>query len=130
MVVDPAWRDETMKVITRNGHVVRVSKFISRAEYSGTYIGITAFSRYVVPELFDQIRVVMAEGGVNEFFNAAVQRLIDRGLRVGLTLTGCLPWAEIGDAADLRFANIYVYPQMPRTRAVANPRENQVPAVA
>src|SRR5262244_1825324 len=45
MIVDPEWRDETMKVVIRDGRVTKMSKKITRDEYSGTYIGITTFSR-------------------------------------------------------------------------------------
>ena len=47
MIVDPLWRDETMKVIIIDDHVTKMSKKISREEFSGTYIGITVFSRSV-----------------------------------------------------------------------------------
>jgi choline kinase len=114
MIVDPEWRDETMKVVIRNGAVVRMSKSISRAEYSATYIGITAFSWKLAPALFDEIGTMVVEGNVNEFFNAAVQRLVERGLRVGFSTTAGLPWAEIDDAADLRFARATVYPRLPK----------------
>jgi len=114
MIVDPDWRDETMKVVIRDGIVVRMSKAISRAEYSATYIGITTFSREIAAPLFREIGTMVAEGHVNEFFNAAVQRLIDRGLRVGFTSTRGLPWAEVDDAADLRFAWTEVCPKLPR----------------
>lgn len=128
MIVDPEWRDETMKVIIRDGNVVRMSKAISRAEYSATYIGITAFSRQIVPSLFDEVGTVIANGGANEFFNTAVQRLIECGLRVGFTVTGGLPWAEIDDAADLRFARTFVYPQLPQHSALPR-RESLGPAL-
>ena len=52
MIVDPGWRDETMKVLIRDGNVARMSKAISRDEYSGTYIGITTFSREITAPLF------------------------------------------------------------------------------
>jgi len=129
MIVDPEWRDETMKVVIRNGNVVRMSKSISRAEYSATYIGVTAFSGRVAAPLFDEIERMVAEGRVNEFFNAAVQRLIERGLRVGFTSTGGLPWAEIDDAADLRFARACVYPRLPRHTGAWIPHGELVPAV-
>src|SRR5690242_1906377 len=45
MLVDPKWCDETMKVIIRNGRIVRMGKQIERSEFSGTYVGITAFAR-------------------------------------------------------------------------------------
>ncbi len=130
MIVDPEWRDETMKVVIRNGNVVRMDKSISRAEYSATYIGITAFSRHIAAALFEEIGAMVAEGRVNEFFNAAVQRLIERGLRVGFSSTRGLPWAEIDDAADLRFARSCVYPRLPRPAAAATRQGGLVPAMA
>jgi choline kinase len=114
MIVDPEWRDETMKVVIRNGDVVRMGKSIPETEYSATYVGITAFSRGAAASLFDEMGRMVAEGCVNEFFNAAVQRLIERGLRVGFSPTRGLPWAEVDDAADLTFARSQVYPRMPR----------------
>src|SRR4030095_4947564 len=39
MIVDPLWRDETMKVIIEGDRVTRMSKKISREEFGGTYIG-------------------------------------------------------------------------------------------
>ncbi len=130
MIVDPEWRDETMKVIIRNGNVVRMSKAISRDQYSGTYIGITAFSRKIVPAFFDEIGAMVAAGSVNEFFNAAVQRMVDRGLQVGFSSTRGLPWAEVDDPADLRFAKSYVYPLLPQPAWVSSPDEDFAPAAA
>ena len=49
MIVDPAWRDDNMKVIIRHGKVVSMGKSISRSDYSATYLGITAFSRLIAP---------------------------------------------------------------------------------
>jgi choline kinase len=129
MIVDPEWRDETMKVVIRNGSVARMSKAISRTEYSGTYIGITSFSREIAPALFREIGQMIEEGRVNEFFNAAVQRLVDRGLRVGVKSTKGLPWAEIDDEMDLEFARTAVYPRLPSHRDVFAPG-GLIPAVA
>ena len=113
MVVDPAWRDETMKVIIRQGRVIRMSKAISREDFSGTYIGITRFSRAITRSLFDEISGMLEQGRVNEFFNVAVQRLVDRGLVVKPTCIKGLPWAEVDDPADYRFALGNVYPRLP-----------------
>jgi len=130
MIVDPEWRDETMKVIVRGGDVVLMGKTISPDEYSATYIGITVFSRAITTSLFREIGTMVAEGHVNEFFNAAVQRLIGRGLRVGSSSTRGLPWAEIDDAADLRFARTSVYPRLPRGAGELIRQGELVPAVA
>jgi hypothetical protein len=50
-------------------------------------------------------------GRVNDFFNVAVQELVNEGLRVGVTSTSGAPWAEIDDPMDLNFAQQNVFPQ-------------------
>jgi len=112
MIVDPEWRDETMKVVIREGRVTRMSKRISPQEYSGTYIGITTFSAEVQSRFFRAMGSLISAGRVNEFFNVAVQDLADRGVVVGSTSTMGLPWAEIDDPADLAFARQHVFPRL------------------
>jgi len=118
VIVDPEWRDETMKVIIRNGRVMKMNKAISLAEFSGTYIGITTFSRSVQLRFFRVLDSLISAGRVNDFFNAAVQQLADKGTHVGFTSTDGLSWAEIDDPADLAFAREHVYPKL-RYAAVA-----------
>jgi choline kinase len=112
MIVDREWRDETMKVIISNGRVVRMSKKISKQEFSGTYIGITVFDQAVNALFFARMQNLVEAGRVNEFFNVAVQELVDEGLRVGFTTTAGAPWAEIDDPLDLTFAQQNVFPQL------------------
>jgi choline kinase len=112
MIVDPSWRDETMKVIIEGDRVIKMSKKISREEFSGTYTGITVFSE-VSQSIFSRKMSELISGGrANEFFNAAVQELADEGIRVGFTTTSGLPWAEIDDPLDLMFARENVFPQL------------------
>jgi L-glutamine-phosphate cytidylyltransferase len=112
MIVDPAWRDETMKVIISDGRVIRMSKKISRDEFSGTYIGITVFDQAINVRFFSKMQELVDAGRVNEFFNVAVQDLVDEGLLVGFTTTGGAAWAEIDDPGDLSFAQQNVFPQL------------------
>jgi choline kinase len=112
MIVDPEWRDETMKVVISNGRVLRMSKKISKQEFSGTYIGITIFDREINARFFAKMQELIDTGRVNEFFNVAVQELVDEGLRVGFTTTDGSPWAEIDDPFDLSFAQQNVFPQL------------------
>ena len=112
MIVDPAWRDETMKVIISDGRVIRMSKKISREEFNGTYIGITTFRRSVQKRFFRKMQQLICVGRVNEFFNVAVQELADEGVSVGFTTTAGLAWAEIDDPLDLAFAQQNVFPQL------------------
>jgi choline kinase len=112
MIVDPLWRDETMKVVILDDHVIRMSKNISREEFSGTYIGITVFSKAIQDRFFHKMEDVISAGRVNEFFNVVVQELANEGVPVGYTGTDGLPWAEIDDPVDLRFAQQNVFPQL------------------
>jgi choline kinase len=112
MIVDPQWRDETMKVIISENRVIRMSKRILQSEFSATYIGITSFVAGVQESLFAKVNSLIRTGNENEFFNVAVQQLADEGVQVGFTTTGDLPWAEIDDPGDLAFARLYVFPRM------------------
>jgi choline kinase len=112
MIVDPAWREETMKVIIDDDRVIAMSKKISREEFSGTYIGITVFSSAIQERLFSKIEKLISAGRVKDFFNVAVQELADEGVHVGFTSTGGSPWAEIDDPMDLSFAQQNVFPKL------------------
>lgn len=112
MIVDPLWRDETMKVIIQGDRILQMSKNISRERSSGTYIGITIFSRTIQSRFFDKMNAVISTGRVNDFFNVAVQELVDEGVHVGYTSTDGLAWAEIDDPTDLSFAQQNVFPQL------------------
>jgi choline kinase len=112
MIVDPLWRDETMKVIIEGDRVTRMNKRISQEEFSGTYIGITVFSTSIQNRFFHKLNDLMAEGRVNDFFNVAVQKLADEGVPVGYTSTDGLVWAEIDDPLDLTFAQQSVFPSL------------------
>jgi len=112
MIVDPLWRDETMKVIIENDQVIRMSKKISQEEFSGTYIGITVFSTSIQERFFSRVNSLIDTGRVNDFFNVAVQELADERVHVGYTSTDGLPWAEIDDPTDLSFAQQIVFPHL------------------
>jgi choline kinase len=112
MIVDPEWRDETMKVVIDGDSVIRMNKRIQKNEFSGTYIGITSFSSHIQQELFARIDELVHSGHENDFFNVAVQQLADEGVHVGFTTTAGLPWAEIDDPGDLAFAKANVFPRL------------------
>lgn len=116
MIVDPLWRDETMKVIIEEDRVTKMSKKISREEFNGTYIGITVFSKSIQNQLFREMRNLISSGRVNEFFNIAVQQLANKGIFVGFSSTEGLAWAEIDDPVDLSFAQRNVFPQLATVR--------------
>jgi choline kinase len=112
MIVDPLWRDETMKVIVEGDRVIRMSKRIPQEEFSGTYIGITVFSKSIQDRFLRKLSGLIAAGRENEFFNIAVQELADEGVHVGYRGTDGLVWAEIDDPLDLTFAQQSVFPNL------------------
>jgi L-glutamine-phosphate cytidylyltransferase len=112
MIVDPLWRDETMKVVIEDDRVIRMNKNISREEFGGTYIGITVFSKSIQDRLFGRLSDLIAAGRVNDFFNIAVQELADEGVHIGYASTDGLAWAEIDDPLDLTFAQQTVFPNL------------------
>jgi L-glutamine-phosphate cytidylyltransferase len=112
MIVDPLWRDETMKVIIEGDRVIRMSKKMSQEMFSGTYIGITLFSKSIQNRFLRKLSGLIAAGRENEFFNIAVQELADEGVHVGYTSTDGLVWAEIDDPLDLTFAQQSVFPNL------------------
>ena len=116
MIVDPLWRDETMKVIIEDDRVTRMSKKISQEEFSGTYIGITVFSKPIQDRFLRKLNDLVADGHMNDFFNLAVQQLADENVHVGYTSTGGSAWAEIDDPLDLTFAQQSVFPNLTAAR--------------
>lgn len=122
MIVDPVWRDETMKVVIQGSRVIQMSKKITREQFGGTYIGITVFRRSIQGKFFQKMNELICAGRVNEFFNSAVQEIIDEGIRVAYTSTAGLAWAEIDDPLDLTFAQQNVFPQIVTDQVLENVR--------
>lgn len=119
MIVDPAWRDETMKVVIEGRRILRMSKQIGQHEFSATYVGITLVTAPANARLFGRIEDLIERGENRVFFNAAVQQLADEGVPVGYSETDGLPWAEIDDPGDLAFARHHVFPKLVRIPVAA-----------
>lgn len=112
LVIDRRFREETTKVILRNGHVLALSKNISRQNSGGTFVGIATFSPRGSSLLFARAESLFAAGHVTQFFNDVVGQLAAERVPVHYTETGDLPWAEVDDASDLLFARTEVYPHL------------------
>jgi len=112
MIVDRAWRDETMKVAIRGNRIIHMGKQITHEDFGATYIGITVFATRIVDRFLREIDRLVCQGRKDVFFNVGVQHLVDDGVLVGYTETGSRAWAEIDDAGDLAFARLYVFPKL------------------
>lgn len=112
VVIDRVFREETTKVITRNGKVLELKKSIPRQQAGGTFVNIATFSGQGARILFERAESMFAEGERNQFFNDILSRLAAERVKVGFTETGGLPWAEVDDVEDLLFARKHIYPKL------------------
>lgn len=112
ILVDPEYRDETTKVAVKNGVVTALSKTIPRNEAAGTFVNIASFSSPFAARLFDEATRQFAAGQRNRFFNDVLVDLIDGGLTVRPVSSGGLPWAEIDDESDFRYAREHMVPKI------------------
>ena len=112
LVIDRQFREETTKVILRNGRVLALSKAISRRRADGTFVGVATFSPRGSSLLFARAESLFAAGHVNQFFNDVIGELAAEHVPVHITETGGLPWAEVDDFNDLLFARTEVYPKI------------------
>ena len=123
IIVDWEFREETTKVIIQDGRVVKLSKSVSREDYSGTFANIARFSSRGGRRLFAKIESMLRKGRVDQFYNDALGQLSAEGTRVGFTETEGLPWAEIDDANDFHYAQTVVYPALKPMRPDIEPIE-------
>ena len=70
---------EAMKVTTRAGQIVKVSKEIPEAESEGEFIGMAKISGRAMPAIKQASRKLMRQGCLNSYFEGAVQEVIDQG---------------------------------------------------
>ena len=70
--------DEAMKVQVADGKVVRITKKMSVSEAAGEFIGIARFSKATVSALAKAADEVLHEQRFDEYFEAAIQRVLAR----------------------------------------------------
>jgi len=110
VIIDPEFRLDPIKVLIQGSRVTAMRKGIPRHESCGTYVGITWFSAGICAAFFAAMNSLVEEGQLGVFFNVAVERLIAQGVPVGFTTTQGLPWTEVDDEEDVKFARSHVVP--------------------
>jgi len=95
---------EQMKAAVADDRVLRLSKEMLPAETAGEFIGIALFRAAAVPAIVDGLNGEMAAGGLQSYFEAALNRAIDAGLLVRAIPTSGRAWAEIDFSDDLALA--------------------------
>jgi len=95
------WNEEAMKVRSENGKIVQITKQMSMAEAEGEFIGMAAFKKEVVASLKEKTKQLMKEKAFTDYFESAIQRLIDEeDFQIEAVSTDGAFWAEIDFIED------------------------------
>lgn len=93
--------EEEMKVSTKDGYVDVVHKSINLDNAEGEFIGIAKVSNLVLADLKEAvIEELKVKCNHNDYFEAAIQNLIDKGHKVKTIATNDRPWIEIDFPED------------------------------
>lgn len=96
---------EAMKVRTdAHERLIESSKDVPLDEAAGEWIGVAAFSRELVPPLFETIEEVLSEGLLQAYDTEAFTRLASRGHPFEVRPTSGARWVEIDFPEDLERA--------------------------
>lgn len=95
---------EAMKVTTKAGQVVKVSKEIPEAESEGEFIGMAKLSKDVMPAIKAASRKLMRDGCLKSYFEGAIQEIIDEGgYSVQALPTNKCFWGEVDFEEDYKY---------------------------
>lgn len=97
--------EEEMKVTTKDGCIEVIHKSIDLGIAEGEFIGIAKVKASIIDELKAAVKQELKENtNHNEYFEAAVQNLIDKGHKVKDIPTSGKPWIEIDFPEDYNTA--------------------------
>ena len=100
--------EEEMKLRSRDGRVVLVTKQMPSDSADGEFLGLARISGAQVAGLRRHAERLFEEGTFNAFFELAVQRMIDEdGLAVEVADVSGLPWREVDFPEDYQAARAF-----------------------
>ncbi|MBR5598260.1 MAG: phosphocholine cytidylyltransferase family protein [Lachnospiraceae bacterium] len=93
--------DEAMKVRSKNGKVIEITKQMSLDEAEGEFIGMASFRKEVLPALKAKTKQLLKEKEFTAYFESAIQRLIDEeNYDIKTVSTEDAFWAEVDFLED------------------------------
>lgn len=102
---ETALADEEMKVrLDAGGAVRRISKQIDPAMAAGESIGVQKVSGPALPIFWATLEAMREAGDDQEYYEAAMQRMLDAGVPIRTVEIGHHEWTEIDDLDDLQDA--------------------------
>lgn len=104
---------EEVKVVVRDGRIVRIGKQLDPAQSLGEFVGVAWFGGDIVGPLADMLReCVEKEGIVGDHFERAVDRLCRGGHPLQPVEVSDLPCGEIDFPEDLAHARAEILPRL------------------
>ena len=105
---------EEVKVVARDGRVVRIGKDIDPAECAGEAIGIYKIGRETLPDLRLALAELEGRGERMHYFEKGFEMVCGdgRGRTFGLVGTDGRPWVEIDTPEDFAHAERSVAPRL------------------
>ena len=97
MVIEKNIRSETMKVKLDSDLVIEVNKKISEKNSNGNFIGMTKFSKNIIPSLFKEISELIKNKNINFYYTSAIESMINNGQKVHYVATNNLQWMDIDE---------------------------------
>lgn len=93
--------EEAMKIRSENGQIVKITKQMPVEEAEGEFIGMAAFRKEVLPALKEKTKQLMKEKDFGDYFEGAIQRLIDEeDFHIQAVPTNRAFWTEIDFMED------------------------------
>jgi len=97
--------EEEMKVITVDGNVTMIHKSIDLKIAEGEFIGIAKIGSCILDKLKSAVIAELKEkNNHQDYFEAAIQNLIDQGNNIKTIATNGRPWVEIDFPEDFEVA--------------------------
>lgn len=96
--------EEDMKVMSKNGLMLGISKDLDVEKANGEFIGLAKISAKGNGAFVQTMSDMVRGGEDNLFFDLVFQRLVERGYKVGVMDIGDTSWIEIDYPKDLRDA--------------------------
>lgn len=101
--------EEAMKVRTKNGKLVEISKQIPCSEGEGEFIGIAKIGKQILPDIKLAIKKLMREKQFHAYFEGAIQELIHIGDYELKTISvGDRFWGEVDFLEDYERVSVNI----------------------
>ncbi len=111
--------EESKKVKSEGDRVLGVSKSVPLADATGTFLGIARFSAPGGVLFYAEVEELVRQSATDQYFTAAVERLIAKGVPVHCSVTSGLSWIDIDGPEELARARQEI---LPRIQAPRMPR--------